>query len=338
MSASPNTSVELLYFDGCPNYDALLPRLRELLEETDGEIKLDMRRIDTEEEARRSHFLGSPTVRVDGRDVEPGADAREDYGLECRLYRTVDGGIVGLPPDELLVAALRGGRLEARSQPLDAPSTLWASDILNGRPVKDRLNGSPAPHRDLHRKVLGSFLAGKVPSTDLLRSWAAELGIELDDAVADLQQRDVMWLDPEAGLVTVAYPFSGTPTEHRVELRDSGSEIFAMCAVDALGVPFLAGQLATVRSRDMMSGDEIEVLIDPIGVREWEPRGVVVLAAISGDGPSASSCCPHVNFVSSREGAKTLLEKGSTQDGQIFEMREAIDLGERLFGTLLHEN
>jgi hypothetical protein len=88
----------------------------------------------------------------------------------------------------------------------------------------------------------------------------------------------------------------------------------------------------------VITGEEIEVLIDPTGVKEWEPRSVVVLAAISGDGPSASSCCPHVNFVSSREGAQALLEKGSMQDGQILEMREAIDLGDRLFGTLLREN
>jgi Alkylmercury lyase len=213
-----------------------------------------------------------------------------------------------------------------------------ASDILGGRAARDRLNGSPGPHRELHQRVLDSFLTGKVPTTDMLRSWAAQLEVEFDDTVSDLQERDVMWLDRENGLVTVAYPFSGTPTEHRVELRDSGTEIFAMCAVDALGIPFLAGQLATVRSRALMSGEEIELLIDPAGVKEWEPQGAVVLAAISGDGPSASFCCPHVNFVSSRKDAEALLEKGSMEQGQIFEMGEAIDLGERIFGTLLHGN
>jgi hypothetical protein len=45
-----------------------------------------------------------------------------------------------------------------------------------------------------------------------------------------------------------------------------------------------------------------------------------------------------VNFVSSRKDAEALLEKGSMEQGQIFEMGEAIDLGERIFGTLLHGN
>jgi hypothetical protein len=39
------------------------------------------------EAAQRLRFLGSPSVRVDGRDVEPGAEARTDYDLSCRVYR-----------------------------------------------------------------------------------------------------------------------------------------------------------------------------------------------------------------------------------------------------------
>jgi hypothetical protein len=55
---------------------------------------------------QRLRFLGSPTVRVDGRDVEPGADLREDFGLKCRLYRTEDG-LTGTPAEEWLLAAIR---------------------------------------------------------------------------------------------------------------------------------------------------------------------------------------------------------------------------------------
>lgn len=105
MSARPATTVQLLYFDGCPNYEALLPRLRALLDEAGADAALELRRIESEEDARRLRFLGSPTVRVDGRDVEPDAGAREDFGLKCRLYRTPDG-MVGAPPDGLILAAL----------------------------------------------------------------------------------------------------------------------------------------------------------------------------------------------------------------------------------------
>jgi hypothetical protein len=99
-------TVELLYFDGCPNHEALLPRLRELLASAGLPADIELRRIDSDETAERERFLGSPTVRVDGRDVEPGAERRGDFGMKCRLYRT-DNGLSGQPPDDWLRAALQ---------------------------------------------------------------------------------------------------------------------------------------------------------------------------------------------------------------------------------------
>jgi hypothetical protein len=97
--------VELLYVDGCPHHGVLVSRLRALLARTGVDGEVTSRRVGSEHEARTLHFLGSPTVRVDGRDVEPGADARTDYGMGCRLYRTADG-VGGTPADALIRAAL----------------------------------------------------------------------------------------------------------------------------------------------------------------------------------------------------------------------------------------
>jgi hypothetical protein len=97
--------IEVLYFDGCPNHEVLLPRLRALL--ADGGISggIDLRKITDDEAAQRERFLGSPTVRVNGHDVEPDAEQRTDYGMKCRLYRTPDG-LSGQPPEDWLRAAL----------------------------------------------------------------------------------------------------------------------------------------------------------------------------------------------------------------------------------------
>jgi hypothetical protein len=97
--------VELLYFDDCPNHEALLPRLRELLERTGVSTEIDLRKITDDDAAQRERFLGSPTVRVNGRDVEPDAEQRTDFGLKCRLYRTT-AGLSGQPQEEWLRAAL----------------------------------------------------------------------------------------------------------------------------------------------------------------------------------------------------------------------------------------
>jgi len=101
--------VELLYFDGCPNYQDYLPHLRQLVSGA-GEIKL--RAIKTEAAALTERFLGSPTVRVNGRDVESDAAGRTEYGLQCRLYRGA-GGWSGAPPDDWVLAALKRTRQAA---------------------------------------------------------------------------------------------------------------------------------------------------------------------------------------------------------------------------------
>jgi hypothetical protein len=99
-------TVEVLYFDGCPSHEALLPRLRELASDE----HIELRRIETLEASERERFLGSPTVRVNGVDVEPGASDRTDYGLKCRIYRS-NGAASPTPPDEWIRSAL------ARSAP-----------------------------------------------------------------------------------------------------------------------------------------------------------------------------------------------------------------------------
>jgi len=99
--------VEMLFFDGCPSHERLLPRVRELADEADAELVL--RRVETSEEAERERFLGSPTVRVDGRDVDPGASERTDYGLKCRIYRSQQLGQSPLPPEQWIRAALGTG-------------------------------------------------------------------------------------------------------------------------------------------------------------------------------------------------------------------------------------
>jgi hypothetical protein len=98
--------IELLYFDGCPSHEALLPTLRALLVDEGIETEVELRRVESIEAAERERFLGSPTVRVDGRDVDPHAGDRTDYGLKCRLYRS-SHGVGHAPPEDLLRAAIR---------------------------------------------------------------------------------------------------------------------------------------------------------------------------------------------------------------------------------------
>jgi copper chaperone CopZ len=110
--------IEVLYFSGCPNHAPAVERVREALREEglSGEIaEIEVPDADT---AQRLKFLGSPSIRVNGLDVEPEARSRTEFGMMCRTY--ADGcGPSGLPSRELIRSALRevGAPVSQPAQP-----------------------------------------------------------------------------------------------------------------------------------------------------------------------------------------------------------------------------
>ena len=93
-----------------------MPRLRELLGRAGVDEPVCERCVENDAAAQRGRFLGSPTLRVDGVDIDPGAGGRTDYGLRCRLYPT-DAGLGGMPPDEWVLNALhRAGLPRGRTE------------------------------------------------------------------------------------------------------------------------------------------------------------------------------------------------------------------------------
>ncbi len=98
--------IEVLVFDGCPNLEPTLESAREAIAHASVPADLRVVRVESDDEARRLRFLGSPTVRVDDVDVDPAALERRDFGLQCRVY-SVAGRYQGRPPADWIAAALR---------------------------------------------------------------------------------------------------------------------------------------------------------------------------------------------------------------------------------------
>ena len=98
--------VEILYFDGCPNHEPARDLVEQVAAELGLQAQIELVEVPDADTATRLRFLGSPSVRVDGRDVEPGADARSDFVLSCRVYRS-ERGLVGQPEADWLRSALR---------------------------------------------------------------------------------------------------------------------------------------------------------------------------------------------------------------------------------------
>lgn len=98
--------VEILYFEGCPNYEETPALVERVAAELGIEPQIRLVEVPDPESAERLRFLGSPTVRVAGVDVEPHADERRDYVQACRVYRT-DTGFSGQPQQSWIRDALK---------------------------------------------------------------------------------------------------------------------------------------------------------------------------------------------------------------------------------------
>jgi hypothetical protein len=97
--------VELLWWEGCPSHPQALEDLRAAMREQGLDPQsVEVREVRTEADAEREGFIGSPTIRVDGRDVVP--PAGEPTGLSCRVYHLRDGRVSPVPDPEDLREAL----------------------------------------------------------------------------------------------------------------------------------------------------------------------------------------------------------------------------------------
>jgi hypothetical protein len=97
--------IELLYWKGCPSYPEAKAMLEDVLSRRGIDTPIQMHEVRTDDEAQELGFPGSPTIRIDGRDVDPaGADSRP--ALNCRIYHLPDGRVSPVPTREQLEAAV----------------------------------------------------------------------------------------------------------------------------------------------------------------------------------------------------------------------------------------
>ena len=96
--------IEILYFEGCPHWRQSLKELNEVLKMVGIAEEVNLTQVNSIEEAERLEFLGSPTIRIEGSDVEPDIPG-SGYGMECRIYWD-DGKATGNPPRQWIAAAI----------------------------------------------------------------------------------------------------------------------------------------------------------------------------------------------------------------------------------------
>jgi hypothetical protein len=287
--------------------------------------------------AERVGDFPSPTILVDGRDVMTGREVLAGVSA-CRL---------DLLTARQVLQALQQATASPSSQVEKSPAELAAGV------TRDRITALSPAARRLHKAILRVFATtGTAPdSATLAEALAGD--DDLHGLLAELHEHDVVRLD-EHGAAWAAYPFSGVPTAHLVAI-DGGPTVYAMCAVDALGMADMLGRDITVTSTDPACGGDVCVQVTG-GQATWSPHTAVVFvgsdttATAIGNGccppdtateastiPAADRCCAVMNFFASPDSAKRWLQAHADVSGVILTPGQALRLGVDVFGSLLDD-
>lgn len=186
----------------------------------------------------------------------------------------------------------------------------------------------------VHREILREFpLCGRAPTVDELAEILGHMSvIDIHQALDELERDDAVFREEGRDEIVAAYPYSSRPTTHSVTFAD-GSKVWAMCAIDALGIHFMTGQNIAIDSIAAQSGLPIRIELKRGKVFRVEPSDVVVwrTARRSSETHDAITCCPGTNFFipGGRERPK------GEETGELISLPDAIERSINIFGDLL---
>jgi alkylmercury lyase-like protein/IclR-like helix-turn-helix domain-containing protein len=208
---------------------------------------------------------------------------------------------------------------------------------MSRKTIAERLSSAGLnPQEDAVRKaILTAFAAtGKAPAVqDLARalslSRTSVLALCRTLAAADL----IVWQDDKAHIVS-AYPFSGSQTAHEVLLRGH-TKRYAMCAIDALGMPLMLGQEAHIRSTCYFCGTPVTVNIAEGLLQGVSPSALAVWLSEQDGCCVAEVRCPVMNFFCEEAHLQAWHITTPQERGRSLTVLEALEVGRAACGALL---
>ncbi|UCE18143.1 MAG: alkylmercury lyase family protein [Gemmatimonadota bacterium] len=192
---------------------------------------------------------------------------------------------------------------------------------------------------DVKRFILTqSPVLGRIPSIDEIKKAFTQYQDEKMDAILKkLDQYDVIHLDENEKTIAAAYPFSGSETSHTVTLKREGyGKIYTMCAIDALGVPFMFQCDVSIDSKCHHCGESIEIEIEDKKITFLKPESTVVWCDLEYSCCAATSLCKNINFFSSEHHFTEWQKENQRVKGHLLQLNEAFYLGKLFFENRLH--
>ncbi|NIM90637.1 MAG: hypothetical protein GTO17_06775 [Candidatus Aminicenantes bacterium] len=151
-----------------------------------------------------------------------------------------------------------------------------------------------------------------------------------------LDQLDAIHLDNDKATILAAYPFSGSETSHQVSLKGKGyKRVYAMCAIDALGIGFMFDCDVTIDSRCYHCEERIEIEVKDNKIVFLDPSSIVVWCDMEYSSCAATSICGNINFFSSEKHFGEWQEGRPRRKGSLLPIQEAFYLGKLFFKNRL---
>ena len=205
--------------------------------------------------------------------------------------------------------------------------------------VADRLRAAclNAQEDQVRCEVLRHFASGATPKLATLAVQSQIPPVEIQQILHRLSSMDLLVLDTRGDTILAAYPFSATPTPHQVRLVNR--KVFALCAIDALGIPAMLQEEATISSRCAHCGSPVEIQARPEQLTRRVPFETVVWFPISEDDCChvAQSRCPNISFFCASHHLEAWCKVNGQADGIVLSLLEAFEAGREIFGLLLAE-
>ena len=193
---------------------------------------------------------------------------------------------------------------------------------------------------DVRRFILVQApVLGRIPAIDEISQAFSQFPNEKIAAVLNkLDQADVIHLDKNKKTIAAVYPFSGSETSHRVTLKRKGyKKIYAMCAIDALGVCFMFNCDVSIESGCHHCGEQTEIEIKDNEIIFLKPENVVVWCDMEYSCCAATSLCRNINFFSSEQHFTEWQKGKPKRKGDLIQIQEAFYLGKSFFERRLEK-
>ncbi|OXT17184.1 hypothetical protein B9K06_12550 [Bacillus sp. OG2] len=204
---------------------------------------------------------------------------------------------------------------------------------------------SPRENR-IRMDILISMAEGIIVNINDLMS--TEEHIDIKSVLGRLRELDLIHWDQLSGDVTVAYPFSGVPTPHRVTLAGM-SPAYSMCAIDALGIPSmftdamiesecaLCGETITINVKDNLPVAKPDTIVVGLGTMDAVDTNGCCDSSCGSNEPTSisTSCCPAIQFYCSEEHWQKANEKNWTTAKDKLTLAEAFEVSAVIFGGTL---